>query len=131
MRGRERGHADGFLVHLAIQRGQLIVVDTETTALSSEIASLSLDEGEKQVSSLALRDQADLVLLDDLKARGVAQSYGLSIKGTLGVLVSGYRHGFLPLDDVQMLIEAIIARDDIGIAEELCRRVLISLKAAV
>ncbi len=42
VRGRERGHADGFLVHLAIQRGQLIVVDTETTALSSEIASLSL-----------------------------------------------------------------------------------------
>ena len=68
------------------------------------------------------------MLLDDLQAREEAQARGLTVKGTLGVVVQAYRAGILPFGEVQLIIETIIARDDIWIAAGLCRRVLERLK---
>ena len=93
-----------------------------------DITSLLLNTGEKQAIYLALRDTADLVLLDDLKAREEAQARGLTIKGTLGVLVQAYQQGVLPLDETQAIIETIRDRNDIWIAPGLCQRVLEKLK---
>lgn len=90
-----------------------------------------MDMGEKQTLHLALRDKADLVLLDDLKAREEAQTRGLAVKGTLGVIVQAYRSGLLQLDEVEAIVEAMIARDDIWIAEGLCRQVMARLKRSV
>jgi predicted nucleic acid-binding protein len=42
--------------------------------------------GEQQALALAKETSADFVLLDDLKARRVAEREGLAIKGTLGVV---------------------------------------------
>jgi len=63
-----------------------------------------------------------------LKAREEAQVHGLTIKGTLGVIVRAYRTKLVRLDEVQTLVEAIIARDDVWIAEGLCRQVLAKLE---
>jgi predicted nucleic acid-binding protein len=52
-----------------------------------------------------------------------------SEKGTLGVIVQAYRAKLLRFDEVRTLVEAIIARDDIWIAEGLCRKVLAKLEA--
>lgn len=129
VRGRERGYPDAFLAQMAIQRGQLIVIELSEAELPQDVAALPLDTGEKQVLYLALRDKADLVLLDDLKAREEAQARGLIVKGTLGVISQAYRGGLLSLHEVQTIIEAIIDNDDIWIGEGLCRRVLAKLKA--
>lgn len=128
VRGGKWGYPDAFLTQVAIQRGQLVVVEVSDAELLPDIAALPLDTGEKQTLHFALRDKADLVLLDDLKAREEAQTLGLAVKGTLGVIAQAYRTGLLQLDEVQTIIEAIIARDDIWIAEGLCRQVLARLK---
>lgn len=130
VRGRERGCPDAFLVQMAIQRGQLVVIEVSDAELPPDVADLPLDAGEKQVLCLALRDQADLVLFDDLKAREEAQARGLTIKGTLGMISQAYRTGLLSIDEVQIIIEAIINHDDIWIAKGLCRQVLANLKTA-
>lgn len=129
VRGGERGYPDALLVQLAIQRGQLVVVDVNDAELAPDLSALPLDAGEKQVLHLALRDKADLVLLDDLRAREETQARGLAVKGTLGVIVQAYRVGLLRLSEVKTIVEAMIARDDIWVAEELCRRVLARLEA--
>jgi len=67
-------------------------------------------------------------LFDDEKVREEAKARGLSIKGTLGVIVEAYRAGLLRFNDVENTIEAIIDREDIWISEELCHRVLRKLK---
>jgi predicted nucleic acid-binding protein len=128
IRGRERGYLDALLVQRAIQRGQLIVVEVNDAELPPDVAGLHLDTGEKQVLWLALREKADLVVFDDLKAREEAQGRGLAVKGTLGVIVQAQRVGLLSLDEAQTSIEAIIDADDIWIAEGLCRQVLAKLK---
>ncbi len=46
-----------------------------------------LDYGERQAIIHSLEIDADLVLLDDAKARNIAEYFGIKVKGTLGVLV--------------------------------------------
>lgn len=56
-----------------------------------------LDRGEAQVLSLARRLKADLVLLDEKKARQTARECGLAVSGTLGVLDRAAAHGIVDL----------------------------------
>ncbi|PIP07156.1 MAG: hypothetical protein COX52_04750, partial [Syntrophobacterales bacterium CG23_combo_of_CG06-09_8_20_14_all_48_27] len=128
VRGRERGYSDAFLVQLAIQQGKLKVLEVNDGDLPSDIHDLPLDAGEKQALYLAQKTKADLALFDDEKVREEAKARGLSIKGTLGVIVEAYRAGLLRFNDVENTIEAIIDREDIWISEELCHRVLRKLK---
>jgi len=129
VRGMERDHADAFAVHLAVRRGHLLVVDLDETRVPVDLRALPLDRGEKHALHLALRDAADLVLLDDLKAREEARARGLIVKGTLGILASAHRRDLLTFPDVEAVIEGILLRDDLWIAEGLCRQVLVSLRA--
>ena len=55
-----------------------------------------LGAGERAVILLAKSLPADVVLLDDWKARSIAREAGLSITGCLGVLEVGARRGLVP-----------------------------------
>jgi predicted nucleic acid-binding protein len=57
----------------------------------------NLDRGEREAMALAEMLSADLVMLDDLAARRVAQSRNLPVIGLLGVLKSGARRDLLDL----------------------------------
>ena len=83
-----------------------------------------MHKGEKETLSLSLEHNADLVLLDDMLARSEAHGLGFSVKGTLGVIVKGYHEGILSLDEVRIIFDSIIERNDIWIAEGLCSSVL-------
>ncbi len=52
-----------------------------------------LDEGESEALALALQEEADLILLDDYEAREFARIYGLTITGTIGVLLKAKHSG--------------------------------------
>lgn len=61
-----------------------------------------LDRGEAEVIALAQEQQADLVLLDERLARRHARRLGLSLTGTLGVLLRAKDFGYLT--EIQPLI---------------------------
>jgi len=65
------------------------------------ILEASLDIGEASALALALEQKDCLVIIDDLKARNFAAKLGLSITGTLGVLIdaklSGHINSVKPL----------------------------------
>ncbi|EFK06147.1 toxin-antitoxin system, toxin component, PIN family [delta proteobacterium NaphS2] len=67
---------------------------------------------------------ADLLLMDDMLARAEAKEVGLTVKGTLGVIVDAHRNACMSIDEVRIVFDNIVARNDIWIADELCRRVL-------
>lgn len=57
---------------------------------------LALDAGERDTISEALRDKADLVLMDERLGRNLAEYYGLRVVGTLGTLLKAKKMGILP-----------------------------------
>jgi predicted nucleic acid-binding protein len=53
-----------------------------------------LDRGEAEVISLANASQPCLAVIDEKRGRRIAsQVYGLSVKGTAGIMVEAYRRG--------------------------------------
>ncbi len=55
-----------------------------------------LHAGEIETIALALQQRADIVLMDERLARKFAQSKGLQVLGTLGVLKQAHTRGLLP-----------------------------------
>ena len=67
---------------------------------------VQLECGEREAIALATDLNADLHLLDDLQARKEAQRLGVSISGSIGVILEAHRLG--PIDDVQLELEAML-----------------------
>jgi predicted nucleic acid-binding protein len=59
------------------------------------ILELDLDKGESSAIALALENETSLLLIDERKGRNIAQALGISITGTLGVLVRAKERGFI------------------------------------
>jgi predicted nucleic acid-binding protein len=60
------------------------------------IASWDLGDGESSVLALALGESGVKVVLDDLPARRRAAQLGLTVRGTLGIVVLARQHGVIP-----------------------------------
>jgi predicted nucleic acid-binding protein len=58
-----------------------------------------LGEGEREAIALALELHADVLLLDDKKARRIAQEQGVSVAGTLGLLKVAHDRGLIEMPD--------------------------------
>ena len=66
-----------------------------------------LGAGEREALALALEEQANLVLMDELAGRRIATSVGLRIMGTLGVLLLAKRQQLISA--VKPLIDQLLA----------------------
>jgi predicted nucleic acid-binding protein len=61
------------------------------TQPSTLVSDSSLDEGEREAISIALSLGADAILIDERVGREVARKLGLTVTGTLGVIIDGHR----------------------------------------
>ena len=61
----------------------------------STVIQHEIEEGEAEAIALAQQLQADLILLDDRRAREFAESQSLKVVGTLGVMVEASRRGLI------------------------------------
>jgi predicted nucleic acid-binding protein len=57
------------------------------------ISDVGIDEGEREAISIAISLEADAILIDEKAAREVARQNGLTVTGTLGVIIDGHRRG--------------------------------------
>ncbi|NUQ62763.1 MAG: DUF3368 domain-containing protein [Pirellulales bacterium] len=67
-----------------------------TQPIGPLILGTSLGAGESEAIALGLEIQSRFVVLDDRAARRLAQALGLSVIGTLGVLLAAKRRNLLP-----------------------------------
>ena len=65
--------------------------------VSADLAAWNLGRGESQVITLAGATPSCRAVLDDLEARRCAQSMGLPLIGTLGVVLRAKRKGVIPM----------------------------------
>ncbi len=61
-----------------------------------KILELQLDKGEASAIALAIEIPESTIILDDYKARKLAEKLGLSITGTIGVIIKAKLRGMIP-----------------------------------
>jgi predicted nucleic acid-binding protein len=71
-----------------------------------------LGKGESEAIALALETKADLVLLDDYKARATAEFMGLNMTGSVGMLNKVQKEGLI--SDLRPLLDELRARQGIS-----------------
>lgn len=68
------------------------VLNIENKSLKKALSRM-LDVGEAEAIVLALEESADLILLDEYEARGVAREFDLHITGVIGILLRANAEG--------------------------------------
>lgn len=86
----------------------------------------SLHEGEKAAISLALRKKAEVVLLDERKARVIARLHGLTPRGTIGILREEYLQERMDKEELKKVVFRLI-KEGYRIKEEIISEFLESL----
>jgi hypothetical protein len=117
------GHPDAVVLNLWHHK-QVLAVVTETIPAQPLPSATGLDAGETETIRLALQQHADLILIDERKARQVARQSGLIVKGTLGVLYEAFQKGLIDATQAEIYLQQIIQQRDIWIAPALCLDVL-------
>lgn len=125
--GLRLGAPDARAVDFLVQQGYIRVVDI-TLPSPPPIWVQPIDVGELAVIVLAQQQSADRVLIDNAHARKAARQAGLSLKGTVGLLLEAFQQGYLLLQEFELLIQNIKAQPDLWISERLCDQALIQAR---
>lgn len=87
------GHAAGRrAVDEAIGRGWL-KTEPVTDRNLAEVMGTTLDPGESEAIALAKQTQADILIMDETAGRAMARKLGITVTGTLGLLLKEVRAG--------------------------------------
>ncbi len=98
-----------------------INVEDPSTESYDKVVRYRIDPGEISAIALALDLDDCLLIIDDLRGRLVAESFGIRVTGTLGVLIEAKRSGDIPA--IKPLIEKIQATN-FRLSEDLIEQVL-------
>ena len=61
-----------------------------------QLLEMQIDKGEASAIALALETRENILILDDWKARILAERLGLTVTGTLGVIIRAKNSGIIP-----------------------------------
>ena len=64
--------------------------------LKQQLLEMKIDKGESSAIALAMEIPNCTLILDDFKARKVAQNLGLNFTGTIGIIIKAKLNGIIP-----------------------------------
>jgi len=103
-----QGESAGFVPVCDWSWLQVIAADDEAHTLASDLQSI-LDPGEAESLAVAIRRQC-VFLSDDFAARRIARERGVTVSGTLGILIKLVRAAYLSLDEADTLLQRMMAQ---------------------
>lgn len=81
------------------------VIDTKSVNIFRRVT--GLDAGESEAIVMSDEKKADLLLMDERKERMVAKQVGLTITGTVGILLQSFDEGLLNADEIRESINKL------------------------
>jgi predicted nucleic acid-binding protein len=102
--GRRLGEKDAYRVEQCIDQGWLKIREVKNLFSSD----FPLHKGELEVISLAGQEGIKKVLIDDAKARSVADLAGLQPVGTLWIILQAVKHRMMDFDEFLSTLESLI-----------------------
>jgi predicted nucleic acid-binding protein len=119
--GIPRGYTDARILNsFFIQNEWRPVTDIK---IHVDLQSANLDRGEKEAISLALSNNA-LLLMDEEQGRYFAREKNLLVRGSLGVLIEAYAKEIINEARLRYYFQQISERKDIWINPDLCTDLL-------
>ena len=73
-----------------------VIVENVSDKSKQRILELQIDRGESSAIALALEMPKSTLILDDFKARKIAQQLGIPFTGTIGVIIKAKLNGIIP-----------------------------------
>jgi predicted nucleic acid-binding protein len=125
--GMHQGYEDARMLKTFLERENWLPEYLPSDPVSSDLNESSLDRGERDTIFLAYLLKIDLVLMDEQKGREFARSLGLTVKGSLGVLMEAYHRGMVGKEQLQLNLYELTERRDIWINPKLIEQALVSL----
>ncbi len=105
---------------IAIEYGEAlpewVEIGTASDKYRQQLLEMQIDKGESSAIALALEIPNCTLILDDYKARKLAEKLGLNITGTIGILIKAKLEGIIPA--VKPLLEKI-KQTNFRLSEEL------------
>jgi len=73
-----------------------VIIEKVSDKYRQRILEMQIDKGESSAIALALEVPNCTLILDDFKARKIAQNLGLSFTGTIGIIIKAKLNGTIP-----------------------------------
>ena len=93
-----------------------VVIATVKDKYRQQLLEMQIDKGESSAIALALETPDSTIILDDYKARKIANQLGLTFTGTIGVIIKAKLNGTIP--SIKPLLEKI-KQTDFRLSEEI------------
>jgi predicted nucleic acid-binding protein len=122
--GMRRGHEDARTLYLFLNQMGWNPDDLDPAAIPADLREIHLDRGERDTLALAIALGGALVLMDETAGRKAARARGLTVRGSLGILIEAHRRGLIEADQLRLYFAEIARRQDIWISQALVERLL-------
>ncbi len=93
-----------------------IKIKTAKDKFTQLILEMQIDKGESSAIALALEISDSILILDDYKARRIAQHLGLTFTGTIGIIIKAKLQGII--ESIKPLLDKI-KQTDFRLSDEL------------
>ena len=102
-----------------------VKIQDSTDKFRLQILEIQIDKGESNAIALALEIPESTLILDDIKARKIAQGLGLNFTGTIGIIIKAKLQNIIP--SIEPIIEKI-KQTNFRISPEVERQAYIQAK---
>jgi len=106
-RGKEKGHPDALQIEKAIQQGWIKTVQVQLNRDFKKAArTAGLRNAEAVVIQYAYQNRL-IALLDDEPARVFARTLGVTVRGTLGILIQATKNNILNRQEAMQILDKL------------------------
>jgi hypothetical protein len=107
---------------LSLLDASWLEIQTPTNLQLLNILNQALDLGEAEAIALAVELGADRLLIDERLGRSIAASYGLKLRGLLGILINAKQQGLIPV--LKPMLDQLINQAGFRVSQALYNRTL-------